>query len=95
MEIQESSLPGFYCSRLLGLAPYLIRRNAKSRIDEIRRSPWLSFYSVCVMTATGEFEQRLCIIMHYFYGFTHFNVHIVSMTVRFIFVDANADVPIR
>lgn len=56
MEIQECSLPGFYCSRVLGLAPYLIRRNNKNRIDEIRRSPWLCFYSICVMTVAGDFE---------------------------------------
>lgn len=54
MEIQESSLPGFYCSRILGVAPYLIRRNTKHRVDEIKRSPWLCAYSICFLIATGE-----------------------------------------
>lgn len=71
MEIQESSLPGFYCSRLFGLAPYLIKRNAKGRIEEIRRSPFITIYSVFVLTVA------------------------VSMTVRFIFVDVRAEVPVR
>lgn len=53
MDIQESSLPSFYCSRVLGLAPYLIRRNSKDRIDEIRRSSWLCFYSLCFLAVTG------------------------------------------
>lgn len=57
MEIQECSLPGFYCSRLLGLAPYLIKRNKNDRIDKIQRSPWLCIYSICFMTATGKRKQ--------------------------------------
>lgn len=57
MEIQECSLPGFYCSRILGLAPYLIKRvkrHNKNRIEEIQWSLWLCFYSICFMTATGK-----------------------------------------
>lgn len=54
MEIQDSSLPGFYCSRILGLAPYLFRRNNKDRIDDIRRSKWLCVYSICFIAVTGK-----------------------------------------
>ncbi|XP_055298892.1 gustatory receptor for sugar taste 43a-like isoform X2 [Sitodiplosis mosellana] len=71
MEIQDSSLPGFYLSRVLGMAPYLIKKNDKNRVNDIRRSTWLCLYSICFMTAT------------------------VSMTVRFIFVDADSKTPIR
>lgn len=62
MEIQDSSLPGFYCSRILGLAPYSIKKNSKNRVDEIRRSPWLCLYSICFMTVTGKFGIKKKII---------------------------------
>lgn len=58
MEIQVNSLPGFYCSRILGLAPYLIKRNNKDRVDDIRRSTWLCIYSICFMTVTGKSHTK-------------------------------------
>lgn len=54
MEVQDSSLPGFYCSRILGLAPFRIRRNSKKHIEEIQLSSWLCFYSVCFLTTMGK-----------------------------------------
>lgn len=55
MEIQESSLPGFYFSRILGLAPFRIKRNNKEDlIEEIRLSTWLCVYSVCFLATTGN-----------------------------------------
>ncbi|XP_055304137.1 gustatory receptor for sugar taste 43a-like [Sitodiplosis mosellana] len=63
MEIQEGSLPGFYCSRIFGLAPYLIQRNNnKDRIIEIRRSRWLCVYSVCFMVTMASLSIRYLFI---------------------------------
>lgn len=60
MEIQESSLPSFYCSRIFGLAPFRIKRNRKSHIEEIQFSSWLCFYTVCFLTTLGAlFEIKI------------------------------------
>lgn len=93
MEIQDSSLPGFYCSRILGLAPYLFRRNNKDRIDDIRRSTWLCAYSICFMIASGKnaqtFNSYKLLISLFFFDIS------VTLTIRFIFVDSNSKTPIR
>lgn len=57
MEIQESTLSGFYCSRFFGLAPYVIKKNAKNRVDDFRRAPWLCIYSICFITVAGKRNQ--------------------------------------
>lgn len=59
MEIQHSSFAIFYVNRVLGLAPYLTRRNKKGRIDEIKLSILLCIYSVLVLTTAGR--SGICI----------------------------------
>lgn len=54
MEIQEISLPVFYLNRILGVAPYTIKRNAKGQLDLIRRSSWWCIYSAIFLTAAGD-----------------------------------------
>lgn len=105
MEIQESSLPGFYCSRIFGLAPYVIRKGKnKHRNDEIQRSNWLCIYSIFIMIATGKFHWiptlqmfRLVIELRFFIQFHFYSTKkiTVTLTVRFIFVDAASKTPIR
>lgn len=54
MEIQARTVPVFYVSRLLGLAPYIIKSNGKVRFDEIKLSVWLCFYSILVLLTSGR-----------------------------------------
>lgn len=54
MEIQESTSYTFYFSRLFGLAPFLIKRNNnKTRIEVIRVSLLICFYSIILLSMTG------------------------------------------
>lgn len=99
MEIQEPTLYSFYFNRILGLAPFLIRRNNKSRIDEIRLALWISIYSMGLLIVSGkircfqkkknrkkiEKKYQNLLIYH----------EIVYLTVRFIFIDADSKTPIR
>lgn len=54
MEIQESSLAVFYVNRVMGLAPYIIKRNKKGRIENIKLSIPLCIYSVLVLATVGR-----------------------------------------
>ncbi|XP_031617469.1 gustatory receptor for sugar taste 43a-like [Contarinia nasturtii] len=65
MEIQENSLPVFYISRILGLAPYVFRQNGRNRVDEIRRLPWLCVYSICFLLTAVSLTFRFIFIDSY------------------------------
>lgn len=95
MEIQESSLPIFYVSRILGLAPYTLKRSNKGRIESIQLSYWLCGYSAAfLLTASTylwfEWVGRIWLTIQ-----CHFLCIVVSLILRFLVIDSASRNPIR
>lgn len=59
MEIQESSIPVFYLSRILGLTPYTLKRSSRGRIESIQLNYWLCGYSAAVLLAAGKIIKSI------------------------------------
>lgn len=90
MEVQENLLEMFYMSRALGLAPFVLKRDGKGRIESFKLNYWLCGYSVLFLLVAGKTHETFVFIQcHRLFVFS------VSLTFRFIVVDSSARNPVR